>query len=308
MQDPTPLVLAKINELGHKEASKFFGVSLPTVYNWSNGKTSPSIKAALLVAPDEPVIQPFTDWEGRKVHVCLPVYKTINPKTHYSLFANYAQYGPSKIGMTVEWGTQIHVARNLLSHKFLQTDAEWSVWVDDDMGLPTGNPGIINGRFGGELPEPSASVAAFSRLMSHPAEMQLLGALYFGRHRFGAAQCSWGFDQGHDVKNDELRRHIHNKPIAMRWIAPGFSRIHRSVFEAMRKAIDEGRWPECKPKAEGRPYGFWTPLHTDAGEDVSFCLRAAEIGIQSWLDPVLECLHFGESGFGSHNTKERPNG
>ena len=299
----------KITSLGPREAASFFGVSLPTVYNWLNGKTCPSIDAALKVDPNpgaSSVKDEITMWEGKSVHVMLPVYKTFNPKTHYTLFANYARYGPEKIGMTVEWGTQIHVARNLLAHKALKTDAKWFYTVDDDMGLPCGSAALINGRFGGAIPEPGASMVAFSRMASHPDDMRIVGALYFGRHRFGPAQCSMGFDQGWEVNNPKLREHrVYTSPIAMRWVAPGFMRIHRSVFEELKAAIDEGKFPECAPKGPDRPYGFFTPIHTDAGEDVSFGLRCAEIGIQSWLDPVLECLHFGDIAYGNHNTENK---
>jgi len=310
-------VIDKINALGVKEASRHFGVSTGTISNWLNGKSSPSLDAAEQVLSEDSglaaeaiiqqseVFQPKL-WEGRKVHVLLPVYRSFSADTHYTLFANYAKYGPSRIGMTQEKGTQIHVARNILVHKGLKTDAEWLVFVDDDMILPTGDPRIINGRYGSPMPESSAGLLAFDRLLSLPPEMLITGALYFGRHRFGTAQCSLGFDQGWEIEADKLRRHQYNSPIPVRWVAPGFMRIHRSVFERMKEAIDAGQFPECKPLFEGRPYGFFTPKQEGMGEDVSFGLRAGEIGIQSYLDPVLEVLHVGECAYGGHNTMNRP--
>lgn len=318
--DIKKLVQKRIREIGVKEAAKLFGVSLGTASNWETGKTSPSLDAVSVILPDivseltrdappavvtDPDVAELAIWNGRKVHMMLPVYKSFNPKTHYSLFANYAKYGPEKIGMTMEWSTQIHVGRNMLAHKGLKTDAEVFITCDDDMIPPCGNSAIINGRFGGKIPEPGASMNAISRLMSHPDNFRIVGSLYFGRHRFGSAQCSLGFDAGWQSWNDTLRKHTEKQLIPCRWVAPGFMKIHRSVFEELAKAIDGGKFPECKPKAEGRPYGFFTPIHTDAGEDVSFGVRCAEIGIQSYLDPVLECLHVGDTSFGSFNTENK---
>lgn len=301
------LVLDKIDELGVTEAKRFFGVSLGTISNWSSGKTSPSVDAVQLVLPKDfavinpPSPEPFTMWEGRKVHVCLPVYRSFCADTHYTLFANYAKYGAEKVGMSVEKRTMIHEARNILTAKALKTDAEWFLMIDDDMVLPCGSAGIMNGNYGANLPEPSASLLAFSRIMSHPKEFKVVGALYFGRHGYGKAQCHLGFSEDH--QNDILRRHQkYTSLLPMGWVGTGMIRIHRSVFEEMQAEIEKGRWPECKRQNEARHYGFWNPQRVDVGEDVSFGRRCEEIGIVSYLDPVLECLHIGDVPFGSHNT------
>lgn len=308
-------VQEKIDVLGVKGASKYFGVSVGTASNWISGKTDPSIEAAQLVLeerleslPPYPEVQEeLAQWNGKKVLFLLPSYKELCPENHYTLFANYAKYGPEKIGMIQEKMTQIHEARNRLVQKArLVESAEWFFFVDDDMAIPCGAAGIMNGRYGGQIPEPGASALGISWMMKHPPDKRIVGALYFGRHRFGQAQTADGFGEGCDAANDRLRSHVYTGLIPQRWVGPGFMRIHRSVFDDLDKAIAAGKFPECTPNGPTRPAGYFTPMRAGMGEDVSFGLRCTEIGITSYLDPVLECLHFGPNGWGSHNTKNKP--
>lgn len=310
MLDLKKLVQSKIEGVGVKEASKYFGVSLGTVSNWASGKTDPSLQAAQLCLPDdpEPIVGPLdppaqVDWEGRKVQILLPVYRSFSPDTHYTLFANYAKFGPEKIGMAMEKRTLIHEARNILVSKALKTPAEFFIMCDDDMILPCGNALLMNGRYGASMPEPQASFNAISRLMSHPKEMGIVGGLYFGRHRFGNAQCSLGFDS--EFENEKLRKRFYTKPIAVRWVGTGLIRIARWAIEKMKAEIDNGRFPDCKPIDETKWYGFFNPTRVAVGEDVSFGVRMGEIGVQSYLDPMLECLHSGECNYGAHNTTKQ---
>lgn len=315
--DLTKLVKAKIDELGVKEASKFFGVSAGTVSNWSSGTTAPSITAAQLVLSEidlddedapthkkqekEPCLPPLELWQGKDVIILLPVYRSFSPDTHFTLFANYAKYGSDKIGMIQEKRTLIYESRNILAAKFLKTGATWALMADDDMILPCGNKELFNGRYRAGVNEKSASFNAISRIMSHPADCKIVGSLYFGRHDEGKAQCASGFTS--EMENRKLHLMEYTGLKQEEWVGTGFIRIHRDVFLAMKDEIDKGRWPDCKPKDEGSWYGFFNPLRVGIGEDVSFCRRAREIGIQTYLDTELICLHNGERNFGPTNTK-----
>lgn len=254
------------------------------------------------------VQEELTTWEGKDVHIMLPVYRSFEPWTHYTLFANYAKYGPDKIGMSMEIGTQIHEARNTLIHKAKRTGANWFIFCDDDMIPPCGNATIMNGNLRAAIPEPGASMNGISRLMSHPAEHKIVGALYFGRHQYGPAQCADGFGDNKDTENTRYRQHVYKTLRPQGWIAPGFMRIHRSVFSILDMAIQDGKYPECVPSSPDRPTGYFNPMRAGMGEDVSFGIRCAHVGIQSYLDPVLECLHSDGpfSHYGSHNTSNKP--
>jgi hypothetical protein len=304
------LVKDKIEELGVRSASKFFGVSLGTVSNWHTGKTSPSLEAVELALGDhdwetfnpKPIATEEVKevkWEGKNVIILQPVYRTLNADTHFTLFANYAKYGADKIGLIQEKRTVIHEARNILSHKFLQTTAEYAIMVDDDMILPCGSSGIFNGRYGAGVSEESASFNAITRIMSHSSDKEIVGALYFGRHRAGKAQCSRGFTS--ESENKALRKFGYSGLIQDEWVGTGFMRIHRSVFDKFKQAIDGGKWPECHPPADDSWYGFFNPIRVRMGEDVSFCRRAKELGIQTYIDTSLICLHNGECNWGPSN-------
>ena len=307
--DLRKLVIDKIGELGVRDAAKFFGVSAGTVSNWSTGKTSPSLEAVELVLGEQGVAiagppgikEQEVSWEGKNVIILQPVYRTLSADTHFTLFANYARYGVEKIGLIQEKRTVIHESRNILAHKFLATNAEWAIMVDDDMILPCGSSGIFNGRYGAGVSEESAGFNAITRIMSHGRDKGIVGALYWGRHKGAKAQCSLGFSS--DVENQRLTSLRYSGLLADEWVATGFMRIHRSVFEAMKQAIDGGKWPECKPPSEDSWYGFFNPMRVRMGEDVSFCRRAKELGIQSFVDTSLVCLHNGECNYGPANVK-----
>lgn len=298
----------KIALIGVEEATKYFGVSAGTVSNWSTGKTAPSIDAAQMVLTEQPVADPVADvptpelvqWDGRKVMMLLPVYKSFSPHTHYTLFANYAKYGPEKIGMEIKMQTVIHESRNILIHNAMNnTKAETFIMVDDDMVLPTGNPGHINGVYRGNLPVKAASEVALSRIMSHGSDKGIVGALYVGRHSAGRAQCESGFTS--DAENKKLHTNGYDGLKKEGWVATGMIKIERWVIEKMKEAIDAGEFPDCKPE-KGRWYGYFNPLKVGVGEDVSFGTRAAKLGIQSYLDTGLICLHMGDQAWGPGNT------
>ncbi len=73
----------------------------------------------------------------------------------------------------------------------------------------------------------------------------------------------------------------------------------------MMAAVDAGKWPECRPRPDNgvNYYGLFNPMAVGVGEDVSFCYRANEIGIQSYVDASLHALHAGDCYYGAGNTK-----
>ncbi len=246
----------------------------------------------------------LTMWQGRKVFLMHPVYRSFNAKTHFTLFACYKDYGPEKIGMVepVE-GTVIHEARNILIDRAMKNpDAETFIMPDDDMVLPCGSEAYFNGRLEAGVSPESARFNAISRIMSHGRDKEIVGALYFGRHKYGMAQCEWGFRDKN--KSQEFREGKHRGLIQMPWVATGFIKIERTAIEKLKKAIDDGFFPECKPKPGQGWYGYFAPASVGIGEDVSFGLRMEKIGVKSYLDASLVCLHAdGNTLYGPRSTK-----
>lgn len=250
----------------------------------------------------------ITMWEGRKVFLMHPVYRSFNAKTHFTMFACYKDYGPDKLGIIepVE-GTVIHEARNILVDRAMKnSEAQTFIMVDDDMVLPCGSEGYFNGNLRAGVRPEQAKYNAISRLMSHGPEKEIVSALYFGRHEFGQAQCEWGFGRSWQQRNIELRQGQHKGLVLMPWVATGLIKIERSAIEKLKKAIDEGMFPECKPKPGQGWYGYFAPVSTGIGEDVSFGLRMEKIGVRSYLDASLVCLHAdGNTLYGPRNTKNK---
>jgi len=295
----------KIETLGVKEAASYFGVSIGTVSNWLNDKTNPSVAAIELVLSEDqtspPIPDMLTDWQGRKLRILLPVYRSFNADTHYSLFANYARYGPEKISMEMRKRTLIYEARSSLIHNGMKTEAETFMMFDDDMAFPCGSPGWYNGAMGANLPDRLAGINTISRLMSHPDEYGIIGVLYFGRHDAGKAQCASGFSS--DAENTKLHMHEYTGLKKEDWVGTGGVRIKRWVIEEMDKAIEGGKWPELKRRSADSWNGYFTPRKVQEGEDVAFCLRAKELGIQTYLDCDIEAMHIGDRPYHGRNTK-----
>lgn len=308
--DVKKIVREKIEELGIKEASKLFGVSFGTVSNWGSGKTPPSADAIDICLMDYDLSaglgsskEAIKMWEGRKVMLGLPCYKSLNPHTHHSLFANYAKYGSDKIAVEVQTLTLPHEARNILTDKFLKSDCETLIMVDDDMILPVGNEWFMNTKHGAGLPSHVASRLAFSRILSHGKDKGIVGALYFGRHNKGRAQCSSGFDS--NEWNKDFHTFKYDGLVPQTWVATGMIKVERWVFEKIKPEIEAERWSECKDMKGCNWKGYWNHIKTAVGEDASFGVRARELGIQSYVDAGLICLHMGETSFGPNNTDWR---
>lgn len=309
--DTTPrelcrLVLDKIAELGDKAAQDYFEVSAGTISAWKNLKTFPSIVAAQKVWDESVVCQTPEIW-GKAgevpVTILLPIYGEMSGMNHITLFANYRKYGIDKITILPRFRTLIEEARNDLAAKFLATKAEWCVFCDDDMVLPTGNTQFLR-KNGFNIPDRLGSRVALERLMSHPKEYRIVGALYRDRKGGVRAQCERAFRTPQD--NTRLLDIMSGKNTTddgleeNGWVATGLIRIHRSVFEEMAEAakpggaLEEMRAPE---RHGNRPLGFFGRSSEHRGEDVAFGMRAKKVGIPSYCDVGLYCGHRGDAIF-----------
>ncbi len=191
----------------------------------------------------------------------------------------------------------------MLIDKFMNSTATKAIMIDDDMVLPCGSVGVFNGRYNAGVPEANAGLNTITRLLSHGPENGIVGGLYFGRHDIGQAQCEQGFGHNQAIENERLRKFKYQGLLKTGWVGTGCIKIERWVIEKMKKAIDDGMWPECKPSMEGSWYGYFNPQKVRVGEDVSFGRRASELGIQSYVDTSLICLHSGDRWYGPTNTK-----
>ena len=308
--DSTPrelgsLVLEKIQHLGDARAAEYFEVSESTIRSWRTLKTFPSLPAVQKCWDESLACQNPELWGGDgnvPVMIGLPIYRYQHPMNHVTLFINYKRYGPEKVTLIPKLRTLIDEARNDLADRFLASNSEWLVMCDEDQILPIGNAAMLRKHGWPDLPEALGSVNALTRIMSHPKEYKIVGAMYRDRRTGTRVQCAKGFGSPQD--NARLLSIMAGKTApggledAGGWIAPGFSRWHRSVFEEMKEAAKPGgplgEIAPPPPPRDKEPYGFFGRTSKWRGEDVACGRRAEAIGIKSWIDTGLYVGHCGD--------------
>lgn len=243
----------------------------------------------------KPHLLPHMQWEGRNLAVLFPTYKDTNPATAWTLVALALDLGRDKARFDMEFGdAQIDNARNKLAHRFLETGAEWSLWLDDDMVAPIGRAGWFKMVCGlpDSFPDAIASQHVVDRLMSHKRKM--VGGTYFGRNLQGRAMFAEA--RTNKVAADAARL---MKPTLFptQWVATGCLLVHRDVYMDIQKKL-----PELAPTANRPEWDFFRRT-SDIGEDIAFCHRARAAGHEIYVDTGCQLQHVGRIGWGAHNTK-----
>lgn len=272
-----------------------------------------------------------------KIALGLSSYKSMCPVTAVSLMALFSR---RKLTLLLSQGDAfISHSRNTVVEKFLDTDCEWLFSVDDDVILPFGDANWFRNFSGFNTPEPFASFNVIDRLLSHGK--MLIGGVYFGREKHGSPMYGEGKNPAEAAF---ARSGPHNTIKQTRWCATGCLLVHRQVFldieakfprlsrarnngrfhgytatehglldgiERIRNVLSEG--PQTGEKSL-RAYQMIEALlaeshHNSAlgtGEDVQFCIRAAQAGHQCFVDHGIHLGHVGTEVFGAHNTSIKP--
>lgn len=272
-----------------------------------------------------------------KVFVALPWQKQTNPMTAFCV-AGLLDRMRTVTCMNFGDAFVAH-SRNKCAELFLASPCEWMLMVDDDMLIPFGNARWFNAYAGTNFPEQFAGAHAIDRLLSH--KKTLVGGLYFGRHQHGAPMYGEGAATKEEAAFSRKAPMDLVKPT--RWVATGCILIHRKVFEAIERRFprlarnsqgQRGNWfstsehtaidwiDKCRDMLANGPmtgekalkaYQMMEQAATEArnksslgmGEDVQFCVRAAESGHQPHVDFGLVCGHIGHAIYGPWNTKPR---
>lgn len=206
----------------------------------------------------------------------LPAYKSQHPYFWLSTadilrqVGDYATAGACYIDWT----------RNLLVDKFMQSDKEWSLWIDDDTMVP------------GD---------AIDKLKAH--NKTFVSGLYLKKappHQ----PCAWHNDPetGSIAFLTKFKR---GELVEVDGVGLGCSLIHRSVYEDIKKThvirhFSWRRWPVLKVREKGEVddpmnpgYHFSYPFFF-AWEDVYFCDKAKEAGVKIYLAADVECVHLDD--------------
>ena len=131
------------------------------------------------------------EFGGRDIMVGFPCYKTTNPVTAFALVAMALDFGRDKIRFDMSIGdAMIYHSRNMIAHKFLETDAKWLLMIDDDIIPCIGRPEWMR-----------AWVPNTRQVLDQPLQRHvlhrligsgktLIGGAYFGRQEGAPLMCS----------------------------------------------------------------------------------------------------------------------
>ena len=267
--------------------------------------------------------------ENRQVAICLPFYKTTNPRTAFALLSMVDR---KRMSISLDFGdAAIWHSRNKLADNFLRSGLEWSLWVDDDMLPPFGNASLFNSYTGFDLPDKFAGMHGIDRLLSH--SKTLVGGLYRGRWPQGRPVFAEGprlEKWVNEQPRDEIRQ--------TEWLGFGFILVHKTVFLDIEKTF-----PDLARKPDGNGGQWFSPSEHDlvksvdaalkslkelssleeaqrileeglrlsrrrsglgVGEDVVFSRRAAQAGHQPFIDLGCICGHLGDYMYGFPRIKK----
>lgn len=283
-----------------------------------------------------PVALQPANWEGRKVCLLLPWYKSTHPVTAFSVMGLFER-GKTACLMNAGDAFVAHV-RNSLTRQFLDTGIEWALMIDDDMVVPWGNSSWFNRMSGLNLPDKFSGVHAINRLLSHGKN--LVGALYYGRQRGGKPMYAEGFSNPGEF--EMLLKHAPMDQVkTTAWVGTGCMLVNRQVFLDIELTFPHlARRPESRSTLDQNGHWFTSSEHElvlacntalsllaategsdtakvataervlresmikstrnsqlGMGEDVQFCIRAAQAGHQPHVDLGVMCGHLGSMSF-----------
>jgi len=258
------IVKLKVVELGDEKAAEFFGVSKLLVQQWRNGSKTPSLQAVER-AFEESKTQGVTEranWEGKKVVILLPAYKTFHPVTTFALLGLLER---DKMGALMRHNDAfIAHSRNTLADQFIQSGVEWSFWLDDDMLPSWGNAAWFNHFSGFNFPEKYAGKHVINALLSH--NKSIVGATYFGRNPKGRAMYHEALLSSPESIAENAR--VHQGPLdelkPVKWCATGCLLVHRKVYLDIRD-----KFPNLAPAHVSEPWHYFTSQNDAAVKKVT---------------------------------------
>ena len=193
----------------------------------------------------------------------------------------------------------IHMARNRMADRFLQSDCTWSFWLDTDNIIPAERPEWYkrNVPAARRWADPNfAAMNGINRLASHhlaDKTKKIVGACYFDRMGRGVPMFAAGRE------NPDQRTMLNNAGPrnavvpAGRYAGTGALLVHRQVYLDIAAIQPEGAIDQAKYQWEGSAYGYFDRLDR-LGDDVSFCARAIKAGHQPFVDLAVCAAHVGD--------------
>jgi hypothetical protein len=249
-------------------------------YDGQNGMTSLPNRGKLDVMVLSPILErPTLPWAALQVHLAKK----------------------NELGYSWQADTMIDRSRNMLADRFLKSGCKWSLWVDGDMGAPTGNADYFRWLTASEaLNNEAASFDTLDRLLSH--RKAIIGAVYSSRRFHGSLVAQPEiYPRNHEDKllANQIRPGQASGLADVDWVGFGVALVHREVFLEIQR-----RFPDLAPKSEIDVWDFFRHEGRE-GEDEAFCRRAKACGIPVYLDTQLVCGHAGPMMFLPEHTQSQ---
>lgn len=290
---------------GSEVAATVTGATRAEAEAWEDGRAKqpkPAQLSAMLEYDPDPIhsvapLYPKEDLLGNRLAILMPTNRDIKWQTMQSI---NKLFDSAKMQLHIQPTNFLIRGRNQLAWKFLQSKCEWSLWVDDDMVLPCGDAGWFKDASAAPtFPDAYAGLNAINALLR--SGQKFVGGCYFHRQPGGKAQ----FNEAYTLAETNAVAHHgpRNDVIATRWVGTGCLLVHRSVYvDIAQKGLADRVSADVEAQQQYR-YGFFDPISSGIGEDVSFCDRASKAGHQPHVDFAVMPAHIGQSSYNYFNTR-----
>lgn len=172
------------------------------------------------------------------------------------------------VGLLQDWSSaNVSCSRNTIVERFLahESQAEWLLFIDSDMQWEH---------------------TAIEQLLSaaDPRERPIVGGLCFGASQDALFPTIYRLAYDDDGRPSTVRlgNYPHDELVPCDATGAAFLLIHRGVLNSMRDRVFNRTFPWFQEtELSGRP----------AGEDVTFCLRARQMGVPIYVDARVKVGH-----------------
>ena len=201
------------------------------------------------------------------VALLMPCAGAVDPKVVQTAlvltsFANANGTQVRQVGVTER--TLIHTARNVLAKGFLETDCEWSFWMDSDMILePRTIPVMV--QWAKRLNAKFLTGIYYQRMGNH------MPVIFVRDEKVKKYEDEYAHSCVAPPKDSK-------KPFLVHRTGFGCVLLHRDVLAKLEEPYF--KYPYVNEKKE-------------LSEDFYFCIKAQKAGVDLWAIPELDCGHVG---------------
>jgi hypothetical protein len=198
------------------------------------------------------------------------------------------------------WGRSMELshARNTATAAFLASDADWLLWIDTDIGF---EPNALEELLKVADPDTAPIVGGLAFIegdFSHDFRGGLRSSLAPTLYDWSWVEPKNGMPGSYKMV---ARTSWNGEPTRVAATGCGFLLTHRSAYEKIAKWARDG----------GAPAEIWFeripgPDGEKCGEDISFCLRAHQVGLPVMVHTGVTTTHQKTAWYGTDDYKMKP--